>query len=86
MTRNMWTRAYRRDHCSVMRPIPVLLIVLGVSACSGGPQSLGITGPGPQGPPLPGPPVGIGDLTDYGTLYEPAMVPTSGGGRFWGYN
>jgi hypothetical protein len=30
--------------------------------------------------------VGIGDLTDYGTLYEPAMVPTSGGGRFWGYN
>jgi hypothetical protein len=74
------------DHCSVMRPIPVLLIVLGLSACSGGPRSLGITGPGPQGPPLSAPPAGMGDLTDYGVIYEPAIGETNGGGRFWGYN
>jgi hypothetical protein len=69
-----------------MRSAAALLIVLGLSACSGGPQSLGITGPGPQGPPFPDPTAGMGDLTDYGTVYEPAMAPTNGGGRFWGYN
>jgi hypothetical protein len=68
-----------------MRSILVLLIVLGLCACSGSPGSLGITGPGPQGT-LPAPPPGMGDLTDYGTVYEPAMAPTNGGGRFWGYN
>lgn len=71
-------------------PVPLLLLLL--AGCAGGPRALGITGPqGSSFGTAPGPPTG-GDPLDNpsalesGTRYAPSIAPTTGSGRYWGYN
>jgi hypothetical protein len=82
----------------LFRLIAVIAPML-LAACSGGPQALGITGPG-QSPmpvavqnnaasPVPNP---VPDASPRagapttGTFYGPNNGPTSGNGNFYGYN
>jgi hypothetical protein len=74
-----------------MRLVPLVLLLLPLAACAGGPQALGITGP--QGstaaPATPSPPLDPLDnpaTLDSGTRYGPTYAPSTGGGNFWGYN
>lgn len=73
-----------------MRFLALLLLVF-LSACAQGPGALGITGPrgAPAVPAVPEP-----THTATGTMspevkanrFAPSMVPTTNGGRYWGYN
>jgi hypothetical protein len=73
-----------------MRTLAILAFACGVlTACSGDPRSLGITGPGVQTvpPPVTDPGNGIptgtpGAGTNYGSFYGSTPGPTG----FWGYN
>lgn len=63
------------------------LLFAGLAACGRSPQSLGITGALPATPPEaegdnvirdPGVPQG-------NSTYNPSVLPTTGGGRYYGY-
>ena len=76
-----------------MRRVPLLLmLLLPLAGCAGGPQALGITGPhGSTLGRIPGPAAGQDPLDnpnalDSGTRYAPGIKPTTGSGRYWGYN
>ena len=71
-----------------MRRPALLLLLLPLAACAGSPGALGITGPrGAQVAPLPSDSdTGAVDPTLRGSRYAPTMVPTTNGGRYWGYN
>lgn len=74
-----------------MRIISVIALNLLLAACSGGPQSLGITGPGkptPITPPTEDPTNAMGTpaVQTGGTSYGGNAGPTTGGSGFWGYN
>lgn len=70
----------------------LLLILLPLAGCAGGPQTLGITGPrGTDPAALPGPPPGEDPLDNpnafqSGTRYSPSSGPSTGAGNYWGYN
>jgi hypothetical protein len=71
-----------------MRFAPVLLLLC-LAACSGDPRAYGITGPGRP----PQPPVQPDDATltqpglpNSGSAYGPSVNPSTGNGRFWGYD
>ncbi len=74
-----------------MRAISLLAVLAcGIlTACSGDPRSLGITGPGVQAVPPPeadpgnATPAGV---TQSGTTYGPSYGPVRGPTGFWGYN
>ncbi len=71
-----------------MRAAAALLFLLGLAACSGDPAAYGITGPGAMRP-VPGPrdtTVDAPAIPDTGTVYGPSVVPSTGGGHYWGYN
>ena len=72
-----------------MRAIATLLLLLGLAACSANPAAYGITGPG-RPPVLPAQPgdadVGQPGLPNSASVYGPSIVPSTGTGRFWGYN
>lgn len=64
-----------------------LLLLGGLTACGSSPQSLGITGALPVAPPEPG---GDNVIRDPGAPqgnadYNPSVLPTTGGGRYYGY-
>lgn len=71
----------------------ILLVCLFLASCAAGPQTLGITGPGtqaaapaPSDTQAPADPMDDPALLQSGTRYGPNYTPTTGGGRFWGYN
>ena len=76
---------------TMLRMVTVLCLCGLLAGCAGGPQSLGITGPGPTGATTPQPYVAADPAESVESLgnaarYAPNMVPTTGGGRYWGYN
>ena len=87
-----WTGTVVWAQTLAMRVVLAFGLLIVLSACSGGPQALGITGPGTQ--PLPvahaadespdtSPTPGV---TTTGTSYGPSTGSTTGGSGFWGYN
>jgi len=71
-----------------MGALVALVCVCGLLAgCTGGPQGVGITGPGAARPAAQ-PDEGSDPFESLGNggIYAPNMVPTTGGGRYWGYN
>jgi len=61
------------------------ILLVGLAGCS--PQALGITGP-----PLSAPPEAEGDnvilapgIPQGNSTYNPSVLPTTGGGRYYGY-
>jgi hypothetical protein len=79
-------------HNPAMRAIVAVALLAALTGCSGSPHSMGITGPGvapPPAVPAPDDPENTGTLLggpgSSGT-YHPETGPTTGGGRFWGYN
>ncbi len=74
-----------------MRFVILVVLLLPLAACAGGPQALGITGPNggkpaaaapqPQSDPFDNP-----NTLESGGRYGPNAAPTTDGGRFWGYN
>jgi hypothetical protein len=70
----------------------LLLLLLPLAGCAGGPQALGITGPrdsslGTTAAPPPGQdPLDSPNAFQSGTRYSPSTGPTTGSGRYWGYN
>ena len=83
---DMDRRAGARHHRPmrhILLTLPLLLV-----ACGGDPASYGITG---TAPPLPPPDAGeisngIPGAPVTGTSYGPTIGPSTGTGRFWGYN
>jgi hypothetical protein len=75
-------RHYRR-----MRMVLTLLL-LALAACSGNPSAYGITGPArPSGPqPTDDAVISAPGIPDGSTVVGPSMTPSTGSGRFWGYN
>ena len=74
-----------------MPRVALLLMLLLLAACAAGPQALGITGPqgsisAPATAPATGDPLDNPDILQSGGRYGPNYAPTTGGGRFWGYN
>jgi hypothetical protein len=83
----MDTTADRR-HYPGMQMVPALLLLLFLSACSGNPGAYGITGPAPPTPPAPmdDSRAGTPGVPEPGSSNNPSIYPTTGNGRFWGYN
>ena len=80
-------REGRRGHHAGMRYIP-LIPLLFLAACDAGPAAFGITGTAPS-PPPPDPGALSTDApgaAPTGTSYGPTIGPSTGSGRFWGYN
>jgi hypothetical protein len=77
-----------RRHYPAMRPVPILLLLLCLSACSGDPGAYGITGPAPPTPPVPmeDSRAGTPGVPEPASAISPSIYPTTGNGRFWGYN
>ena len=80
---------------AAMRVVLLIMTLLPLAACAGGPQALGITGPQGVGatslPPQTGAteqtdPLDNPDLQQPGTRYGPSIAPSTGSGNFWGYN
>jgi hypothetical protein len=66
----------------------LILLLIGLAACSGDPRDYGITGPAAP-PPMPVEnPADLGGsgLPDATTTYGPSSAPSTGRGRFWNYN
>jgi len=68
--------------------LALVLLPLCLAACSGDPSAYGITGPGAP----PKPPAQPDDATltqpglpSSGSAYGPSVNPSTGYGRFWGY-
>ena len=73
----------------VMRFI-LLAVPLLLAGCAAGPQALGITGPGAQ-PAAPATeaapdPFDNPNAMQSGGRYGPSYAPTTGSGRYWGYD
>jgi hypothetical protein len=70
----------------------LLMVLLALAGCAGGPQALGITGPGGSSlgttaaPPPGQDPMDNPNTFQSGTRYSPSSGPTTGSGRYWGYN
>lgn len=70
----------------------LLLLVVPLVGCAGGPQALGITGPRgtslgtTTGPPPGEDPLDSPNAYQSGTRYSPSPGPTTGSGHYWGYN
>jgi hypothetical protein len=66
----------------------ILSLLLLLSACGTNPAALGITGAAiPAPPPDPGEEqTGIRGAPERGTQYAPNLPPSTGAGKFWGYN
>lgn len=71
-----------------MRCLTLMLVLLPLVACTSGPGTLGITGPRDTqvAQPPDDPDTGAVDPTQRGSRYAPSMLPTTNGGRYWGYN
>jgi hypothetical protein len=75
-----------------MRALVALGFLMFLAACSGNPQSYGITGPGSQPEPVAQSPETTPDtaptpgVTTTGPMYGPSSVPSNGNSGFWGYN
>ncbi len=75
-----------------MRFVALIVLLLPLAACAGGPQAFGITGPeGSKPAPVAEPepshdPFDNPDTMHSGTRYGPSYGPTPGGGQFWGYD
>lgn len=76
-----------------MRWIFLLAFPLSVAACSGGPQTWGITGPGGRpGPSAPASPEdargtnAVPGVSTTGTFYGPNNGPVTNSSGFYGYN
>jgi hypothetical protein len=75
-----------------MRLAALIVLLMPLAACAGGPQALGITGPEgatPAPAAAPAPPTDPFDNPDTlqsGGRYGPSYAPTTNGGRFWGYD
>jgi hypothetical protein len=75
-----------------MRVIPLCFLLLSLSACAGGPQAFGITGPDggkPETTAVPEPkadPFDNPDTLQSGGRYGPSYAPSTNGGNFWGYD
>ena len=75
-----------------MRLFRLALMLLPLAGCAATPQALGITGPqgntetpaADQSPPSD--PLDNPDIMQSGTRYGPSYAPSTGGGKFWGYN
>ena len=72
---------------AAMRFIMFSLLLL-LAACGADPASLGVTGAAiPPPPPDPGETqTGIRGAPSIGTQYAPNLAPSTGAGKFWGYN
>jgi hypothetical protein len=66
----------------------ILSLLLLLAACDANPASLGITGAAIPAPPQdPGEAqTGITGAPRTGTQYAPNLPPSTGAGKFWGYN
>ena len=66
----------------------VLLLLVPLAACTASPDALGITGPrGAQvAPQATDTGAGAVDPLMRGNRYAPTMLPTTNGGRYWGYD
>lgn len=70
-----------------MRGRWVLGLVLALAACAEGPGALGLTGPSAPTPPSPPDDAQItAPGVPGGSQYAPNITPTTGGGRYYGYN
>jgi len=75
-----------------MRRVAVILMLLPLAACAGGPRAIGITGPDgatPEPAAAPAPandPFENPDTLQSGTRYGPSYGPSTSGGHFWGYD
>jgi hypothetical protein len=74
-----------------MRISVLLIALLGLAACSGGPKALGITGPGPQAAPVaPSDDIDSGTgtpgVSTSGSYYGPSVGPIKSNSGFFGYN
>jgi hypothetical protein len=78
-----------------MRLFHLVLMLLPLGGCAATPQALGITGPegstanpatpsADQSPPTD--PLDNPDILQSGGRYGPSYAPSTGGGKFWGYN
>ena len=86
---------HRSAQSATMRAIAIAVLLLPLAACSGGPQALGITGPHGASAATPASagatrapvdPLDNPNLLQSGGRYGPDYAPTTGSGRFWGYN
>lgn len=70
-----------------MRFLALMLLVF-LSACAQGPGALGITGPrgAPAEPAATHAATGAMSPETKANRFAPSMVPTTDGGRYWGYN
>jgi hypothetical protein len=88
----LFTAADKAQTYHVNRLTLLLLLVLPLAGCAGGPQALGITGPrgsslGTTAGPQPGEdPLDSPNAYQAGTRYSPSSGPTTGSGHYWGYN
>jgi hypothetical protein len=88
----LFTRANKVQSNRVRQVTLLLLVLFALAGCAGGPQALGITGPrdsslGTTPPPPPGQdPLDSPNTFQSGTRYSPSTGPTTGSGRYWGYN
>lgn len=66
----------------------VLPLLLALAGCTENPGALGITGPGMTQAPPPPSDADTGAMNPElrGNRFAPSMVPTTNGGRYWGYN
>jgi len=66
----------------------VLLLLLALAGCTGNPGALGITGPRDAQvvPQATDAETGAMNPELKSNRYAPSMVPTTDGGRYWGYN
>ncbi len=66
----------------------ILSLLLFLGGCGANPAALGITGaPIPAPPPDPGEvQTGIPGAPITGTQYAPNLPPSTGAGKYWGYN
>ena len=62
----------------------ILSLLLLLTACSGDPRDYGITGARPVQPPAAR--EDLSGIPDSSGVIGPSVTPTTGGGRFWGYN
>ncbi|MBV9247926.1 MAG: hypothetical protein JO227_01585 [Acetobacteraceae bacterium] len=71
------------------RTITLGLILTMMGGCASGPEALGITGPGgSEGLSVPSPEQVLERTGPFqsGGRYAPSMVPSTGNGRYWGYD
>ncbi len=75
-----------------MRFVALIVLLLPLAACAGGPEALGITGPdggkpaAVAAPGAPSDPFDNPDTLQSGGRYGPGYAPTTNGGHFWGYD